>query len=151
RHEFSQSKAPAQMTSVLTAPTSTLTRLLYGGVFGFYVASEIIISTRLVLYLNAAHGIELESARFTLSIFFLLLLCGRFLFAILPIKGASQRWLLASCSATIIIYVMARWHSPYWLALTGFTMSYFYPVAMDWLTKKFPQGIEWMTASVLTS
>src|SRR5690606_34120290 len=93
RNEFSQSKAPEQMTSVLTAPTSTLTRLLYGGVFGFYVASEIIISTRLVLYLNAAHGIELENARFTLSIFFLLLLCGRFLFAILPIKGASQRWL----------------------------------------------------------
>src|SRR5690606_34324980 len=70
---------------------------------------------------------------------------------ILPIKGASQRWLLASCSATIIIYAMARWHSPYWLALTGFTMSYFYPVAMDSLTKKFPHGIQWMTASVLTS
>jgi len=37
------------------------------------------------------------------------------------------------------------------MALTGLTMSYFYPVAMDWLSKKFPDGLEWMTASVLTS
>ncbi len=30
-------------------------------------------------------------------------------------------------------------------------MSFFFPVAMDWLSKKFPQGLEWMTASVQTT
>ena len=37
------------------------------------------------------------------------------------------------------------------MTATGLSMSYFYPVAMDWLSKKFPQGFEWMTASVLAS
>lgn len=135
----------------IVPPISFPSRLAYGMVFGFYVASEIIISTRLVIYLNNAHQISLENARMSLSAFFLSMLLGRFLFTIIPLKGASQRWLLLSCALTISTYILAQLFNPFILVLTGLTMSYFYPVAMDWLSKKFPNGIEWMTASVLTA
>lgn len=135
----------------LVAPVPFLNRLSFGSVFGFYVASEIVVSTRLVLYLNTSHQISLDTARTTLSFFFLLLLLGRLLFTLLPIKGASQRWLVFSCSSSIIIYICSLIISPYLLALLGLTMSYFYPVAMDWLSKKFPTGFDFMSASVLTT
>ena len=134
----------------LIAPTPFINRLSFGSVFGFYVASEIVVSTRLVLYLNTSHAISLDTARTTLSFFFLLLLLGRLLFTILPIKGASQRWLVFSCVSSIVIYICSLVISPYLLALLGLTMSFFYPVAMDWLSKKFPTGFDFMSASVLT-
>lgn len=147
-HESIDLKLPKK---ILSAPAPLTSRLAYGLVFGFYVAAEIVISSRLVIYLTHGHQIDIDKARLALSCFFLALLAGRLLFTIVPIKGASQRWLLLSCATTLVIYLMARTISPLIMALTGLTMSYFYPVAMDWLSKKFPQGLEWMTASVLTS
>lgn len=134
----------------LTAPVNLATRLAYGLLFGCYVASEIVVSSRLVVYLTHGHQFSGEQARLALSLFFLGLLGGRLVFTILPIKGSSQRWLITSCLTTISVYALTRWVSAYYVVLTGLTMSYFYPVAMDWLSKKFPKGLEWMTASVLT-
>tara|TARA_R110002049_G_scaffold118656_2_gene272690 strand:- start:1936 stop:3114 length:1179 start_codon:yes stop_codon:yes gene_type:complete len=135
----------------LSAPAKLNERLLYGFVFGFYVASEIVVSTRLVLYLTTEHGISVEHSRTALSLFFLLLLCGRFLFTILPIKGSSQRWLIASCCISLILYIASFVTTPFILPILGLSMSIYYPVAMDWLSKKFPTGFDWMTASVQTS
>lgn len=148
QHESVDLKLPKK---VLSAPAPKFLRLAYGLVFGFYVAAEIVISSRLVIYLNHGHKIDIDMARLALSCFFLALLAGRLLFTVVPIKGSSQRWLLLSCASTLIVYGLARTINPLFMALTGLTMSYFYPVAMDWLSKKFPQGLEWMTASVLTS
>lgn len=134
----------------LSAPVKLPIRLAYGLLFGCYVSSEIVVSSRLVLYLTHGHEFSGEQARLALSVFFLGLLGGRLLFTVLPIKGSSQKWLITSCLSTIFVYTLARWVSPYFIVLTGLTMSYFYPVAMDWLSKKFPKGLEWMTASVLT-
>ncbi len=135
----------------LSAPAKLRERISYGSVFGFYVASEIVISTRLVLYFTTEHSISLEQSRTSLSLFFLLLLLGRLLFTILPIKGSSQRWLIASCCTSLCIYFASILTTPYLLPLLGLSMSLFYPVAMDWLSKKFPTGFDWMTASVQTS
>lgn len=135
----------------MTPPVNLITRIAYGCVFGFYVAAEIVVSTRLVHYLSSGHGVSPENARLALSSFFLALLIGRLLFTVVPLRGSSQRWLLLSCAMTLIIYIFSRTISPLFLILTGLTMSYFYPVAMDWMSKKFPQGIEWMMSSVLTS
>lgn len=148
KHESVDLKLPKK---VLSAPAPKISRLAYGLVFGFYVAAEIVVSSRLVIYLTSGHSIDIDKARLALSSFFLALLAGRLLFTIVPVKGASQRWLLGSCAATLLVYLLARTVNPLFMALTGLTMSYFYPVAMDWLSKKFPQGLEWMTASVLTS
>lgn len=135
----------------LAAPIKLSSRLAYGCVFAFYVASEIVISTRLVIYLTSSHNINITDARMALSFFFLALLAGRLLFTVVPLKGASQRWMLLSCLLTLCIYLLARLFSPLLLSLCGASMSFFYPVAMDWLSKKFPTGLEWMTASVLTN
>ncbi len=151
RHLIDDQITEKKTRAPLTAPVPLLPRFAYGQVFGLYVASEIIISTRLVIYLNSAHAISLEDARMALSVFFLSLLLGRFLFTVIPLQGSSQRWLLLSCATTIAMYLIAQTFHPFVLALTGLSMSYFYPVAMDWLAKKFPHGLEWMTASVLTS
>lgn len=136
---------------IYQAPVSLLMRLAYGAVFGFYVASEVIISSRLVYYLNEGHKLPITESRMALSLFFLALLAGRLLFTVISIKGASYRWLIFSCLTTIVLYLISRVFYPPILALSGLSMSYFYPVAMDWLSKTFDEGLEWMTASVLTN
>ncbi len=137
--------------AIYKAPVPLLMRLAYGTVFGFYVASEVIISSRLVYYLNEGHQLPITESRMALSVFFLALLAGRLLFTITSIKGQSHHWLIFSCLTTIAIYFSSRIFYPPLLALTGLSMSYFYPVAMDWLANTFTEGLEWMTASVLTS
>tara|TARA_R110000868_G_scaffold117600_15_gene312510 strand:- start:16920 stop:18077 length:1158 start_codon:yes stop_codon:yes gene_type:complete len=146
-----ESTSPNRIRLKLTAPVALPIRLSYGFVFAFYVASEIVLSTRLVLYLTTLHSIDVSSARMALSFFFLSLLAGRLLFTVVPLKGASQRWLLVSCASTLVIYSLSQIISPLFLSLCGLSMSFFFPVAMDWLSKKFPQGLEWMTASVQTT
>lgn len=134
------------------APPITLShRLSYGLVFGLYVASEIIVSSRLVLFLYSAKDVDLLTARTALSVFFLTLLGGRLLFAVVPIKGTGKSWLIGSCLSTIALYFLSLTVHPLLLAFSGLTMSYFFPVAMDWLTQIFNEGLEWMTASVLTT
>lgn len=144
------SSADAPKTK-LTAPVGWIRRLALGLIFGFYVASEIVVSSRLVLYFQEAHNFSANDARLALSCFFLALLFGRLLFALLPTKGSSINWLIFSCLSTITVYILSQVVHPAFLVLSGLTMSYFYPVAMDWLSKQFTQGFEWMSASVLTT
>lgn len=147
-HQNSQTRP---IRRALKAPVNLQTRLGFGMIFGLYVASEIIISSRLVIYLQSAHHFSADQSRMALSAFFIFLLLGRLLFTIIPTKGSSLRWLIISCFCTLCIYLASQFVHPSLLILTGLTMSYFYPVAMDWLSKSFPEGFEWMSASVLTT
>jgi MFS transporter, FHS family, glucose/mannose:H+ symporter len=135
--------------SEMIAPCGFSMRVLFAMLFGFYVSSEIIISSRLVYYLSSNDKISTENARYALSVFFLGLLAGRLIFTLVKTKTKSDNLLIISLLASILIYFLSTQISPYVLALSGLSMSYFFPVAMEWLSKIFVNGFEYMVASVM--
>lgn len=125
-------------------------RIPYGGVFSFYVASEIVISTRLVFFLTEARSFSSVDASKCLSLFFLSLMAGRMLFAFLPMRGKSYYAMIISLLLTIVTFLLGYFYNPWLLGLLGGTMSFYFPMGMDWITSKFDQGREQMIGSTMT-
>lgn len=134
----------------LKAPCGLALRMAFALLFGFYVSSEIVVSSRLVYFLSFYDSIDLTQARYALSLFFLGLLAGRLAFAIFTIPLKSEALLIFSLLSTITLYLFSLWFNPLILAFSGLTMSYFFPVAMEWLSRIFGEHLEYMMASVMT-
>lgn len=135
------------------APKTNLSfkrRFMYGGAFSFYVASEIVISTRLIYFLIDAKGFENEAAASALSLFFLSLMGGRLLFAVLPMGGRSYWAMVLSLISSLIVFYFGYTKNPRYLAMLGGSMSFYFPMGLNWLTSRFEKGREQMIASVMT-
>ncbi|MBT3584024.1 MAG: MFS transporter [Halobacteriovoraceae bacterium] len=134
----------------LKPPIKLNKRMLYGFLFGFYVASEIAISSRLPLYFENIVGWSPSTAKQGLSLFFLSLTLGRISFTFIKTGEKRIYFLLGSLLGTIVLFFIGYYYWPWALALTGLSMSMFFPVGMDWLAQRFERGREFMMASVLT-
>lgn len=134
--------------SYTSGKDSRLTTLIVGLMVGLYVSSEILISSRLTLYLTD-NGMELVSANKILSLFFVALLIGRFTFAALSLKIKSANLLMLSLLATFIFFTIGITFSPYALALCGLTMSYFFPVSIELINEKFQKTSHQMISIAL--
>ncbi len=125
-------------------------RFLVAFLFGFYVSSEIIVSSRLVAFLSDFDFISVTQSRYALSVFFLGLLAGRLGFTFFPIKGKSETLLVISILLSTVIYLSSLWLHPLVLSLVGLSLSYFFPVAMEWLSQLFREGLDYMIATAMT-
>lgn len=132
-------------------PVSVSNRLIIGSFFGLYVASEIIISSRLTLYLTRVKNLSLEQSNLYLSLFFIFLMTGRLFVAFKKLKVENDRLLILSSIATFITFSFGIFLHPFFLSLCGLTMSYFFPVSMDWLGQKFHKANHIMVSSVMAS
>lgn len=111
---------------------------------GMYVASEIVVSSRLVLFLEVTHNMTNTEASSYLSAFFILLMGGRLLLGIfnIPIKG--HFLLLGSLILTGLFSLLGR-EVPLFFSLTGLSMSIFFPSFMDWIAETFPNEFQRVT------
>lgn len=124
--------------------------LLLGVTIGCYVASEIVVSSRLVLFLEEGRNLSNREASFYLSGFFLCLMGGRLFMGIkdLPFKGSSI--LLASLSLSLVFLMLGHMGVLFCFSLTGLSMSVFFPSFMDWLAETFPKDFQKTTTFVLS-
>lgn len=109
-----------------------------GILFSFYVCSEIILSTRLVIYLTEYQGLSKSFSTQALSVFFFLLLVGRLSFAFITTRINPLFLLKCSSLLTILFILLGMFISPYLLPITGLTMSFFFPCALGWVSNKYP-------------
>ena len=129
-----------------------LKKYLYEGFFfGFYIASDIIISSRMTLYLTEVHQFSTQKSSVYLIFFFLMLLSGRLALSFFNIKTSSRRILISSLSSTLICLLIGFTVHPFALACCGLTMSAFFPAAISLLNEKYPASINSMIAAVVTS
>lgn len=133
-----------------TSGLSFSRRSLYGGVFSFYVASEIVMSSRLVFFLVEGRSFSNEKASEILSLFFLSLMLGRILFAFLPMQGKSYWAMVVSLILSFACFFFGYYENPWFLGLVGGAMSFYFPMGMDWLTTRFEKGREEMIAACMT-
>lgn len=133
----------------LQAPVPLMRRLPFGLMLAFYVVSEILVSTRMVYFLTESESLPLIEANYLLALFFMGLAAGRILFSVVKFPGPLYLHLFISHGLTLLFFYLGL-NSHVFLALTGLTMSWFFPTTMAWLQTHFKSGIEFMTASVLT-
>lgn len=132
-------------------PVSLSKRVVIGLFLGLYVASEIMVSSRLSLYLTRAHGFTTEMANSYLSYFFISLMSGRLIFALVDFKHDNRFLLILSFISTLICFSIGFYIHPLALPICGLTMSFAFPVSMDWISDTFKEYNHLMVASVMTT
>jgi fucose permease len=146
---FRASRAEITPAKIEAVPRKAL--MLIGGIFGFYVAAEIAVSSRLVIYVKEVWKYPLEKASLYLGLFFALLFIGRITFALKTFPGKSFNWLIFSATISLVFFTAGLYVHPLGLSLCGLTMSIFYPSAMDWMTERYHLHLNAMTSYVIVA
>lgn len=111
--------------------------ILVASILSLYVLCEILISSRLVLYLKEGRGWDLDEASGQLSLFFLFLLIGRLIFTFKEFKVNSITLLKGSIFSSLIFMLIGIFLYAPILSLCGLTMSFAFPCAVDWITNQY--------------
>ena len=128
--EARASRKNADKESRLSEKGPRRAAIFYAFLLTLYVVAELAISTRLVLFARRDRGFSLEYANLLLSLFFAGLFVGRLGFALARSSWSNARLLSASTLASLVTSILGLVHDPIWLAVTGLSMSVFYPCAM---------------------
>lgn len=114
-----------------------------------YVASEIIVSTRLVLYLKEVYLFESAKASFYLSLFFVGLLLGRVLFSIKELAISTLTILRISIVLNLILSITGLLYHPIAFSLLGLSMSIFFPCVMSLISERFTILSDYLVAKAM--
>lgn len=115
--------------------TSKLALLTLGGMFAFYVVAEILVSTRLALYMRTYFQMNLDESSRYVTLFFLFLLLGRVLFAFVKVPFSLKTQLNASLAVALILLALGLKIHPFFLALAGLGMAPYYPLCVSYISE----------------
>lgn len=110
--------------------------LVYGGVLAFYVVAEILVSSRLALYMRTYFKMDLKESSWYVTAFFICLLLGRILFALKSFKSKLKTQLNFSLIAALVCLSLGLKFHPYFLIALGFAMAPFYPVSVAYISEQ---------------
>lgn len=112
----------------------------------FYVAAEVLLSSRLSQYLQMEQGMGAEQAGILVSGFFLCLLLGRIFFSLYTPAWPALRFIFTMLVAAIsVLSVGLFWHH-YLLIGLGFILSPLYAYFMIYAGQRFKENIAQVTA-----
>lgn len=123
---------------------------LFGATLGLYVASEIVVSSRLVYFLTEGHQVSHDDASQLLSLFFLCLMGGRLSLAFFNIVIRGEIILRSSLLLTLILLVLGMNGYYFCFSICGLTMAFFFPCAMDFLSEWFDDTLDSMMAGAMS-
>ena len=110
--------------------------------FSLYVVSEILVSSRLSLFLRRDYNYDLAEASRALFVFFVFLLAGRLVSSFIHWGNSLRQALLWSLLSTGIILSLGLMVNPWFLVLAGLTMAPFYPLAISFMSEVFPGHVQ---------
>lgn len=112
--------------------------LLFAFMIGAYLWGEMVVCTRLVLWLRMDREFSPDVADISLSMFFAFMLIGRIALSVWG-TGRLGNWTILTASAFFSTLVFIPGITTYaWLIpLTGLTMAPFYPVTIDEVARHF--------------
>lgn len=111
---------------------------LVGSMLSLYVLAELLVSTRLSLYVRQVYFYSPEQAANLLALFFLFLLLGRVIFFLISFKASSLLIIEFCIVFTFFAYVLGLWVHPWLFALTGLTMAPIFALSLDMVADMFP-------------
>ncbi|WP_413575161.1 MFS transporter [Bdellovibrio sp. HCB290] len=108
----------------------------------FCVCAEIMVSSRLALFMRRVMDYDMEKSSLYVTYFFVGMLVGRSLFALIRLPFSLRTQLSgAVVLSAVCIYAGVHW-DPIFLPITGFTVAPFYPLAITWISSKFPTDLD---------
>lgn len=107
----------------------------FAGFFASYVGAEILVSSRLALYMRTYFNMSLESSSNYVTYFFVCMFLGRIFFAIKHFNISLKKQLNLSLILSTVSLVLGLWLHPIFLALVGLTMAPFYPLGVVYISE----------------
>ncbi|MFP5519556.1 MAG: MFS transporter [Bdellovibrionia bacterium] len=126
-------------------------QVLAAVILGAYVVAEIMVSTRLTLFMTRFGGQSVEQASLMVTYFFILLLAGRMLMAFVKIPLKLSMQLKASLIGSVVLVLLGLNGWPWGFVLSGFTMAPFYPLAISYISLSFPDSLESAIAKTMAA
>lgn len=115
--------------------SSLTTMLWFAGFFACYVGAEILVSTRLALYMRTYFNMSLEKSSDYVTAFFIFLFLGRMFFIFKSFKMHLKSQLNLSLGLSLVSLMLGLWINPFFLSLIGLTMAPFYPLAVVYISE----------------
>ncbi len=119
-----------------------LHQMFFALMMSVYVLTEVMISTRLSLYLTLYKGLSTSEASLYVMIFFSLLFIGRLSFALIKWPAKNSVVMSFSLILSVLIMILGFWYEPYCVVLTGLTMAPFFPIALARCTEIFGEHVD---------
>ncbi len=129
-------------------PTQDLgAQIFFAVALASYVLAEILVSSRMALFMRREYASDLASSSWYTAAFFVCLLLSRLLFTVWTPKLRLKVQLIASLGLTLVSLLVGIYLHPMGLALSGFFMGPFYPLMMVQLGQLFhgrvSQALSW--------
>lgn len=125
-----------QHDEVLHGKKSSLkTMFWFAGFFASYVGAEILVSTRLALYMRTYFNMNLEESSDYVTGFFIFLFIGRIFFIFKSFKVPLKLQLNISLGFSLLSLILGLSFHPFFLAFIGLTMAPFYPLAIVYISE----------------
>lgn len=125
-HESSEANGSVSKWALIT----------FGGIFAFYVMTEVLVSTRLALYMRTFFNMDLEASSNYVTYFFIFLLIGRLIFTFKVFSHNLKKQLNISLVLSIMSLALGLWFHPFFLALVGLMMAPFYPLSVAYISEE---------------
>lgn len=106
---------------------------------GLYVSSEVLISSRMSIFLIHKLSFSKEKAALYVSCFFLFLFLGRLVFSFIKIRMSKISMLKISMIFSLVFIILGIWFHPFFLCVSAFSMSYFFPYYMSYIGDHFKE------------
>ncbi|MBC7421288.1 MAG: MFS transporter [Bdellovibrio sp.] len=116
--------------------TPKLLLFAIGGIFAFYVTAEILVSTRLALYVRTYFNMDLEHSSNYVTYFFAFMLLGRMVFAFKTFASSLKQQMNVSLVASIFCLLLGLYVHPFFITVVGLTMAPFYPISVAYISEK---------------
>lgn len=110
--------------------------LMFGGVLAFYVVTEILVSSRLALYMRQSFNMDLKHSSLYVTYFFSFLLLGRLCFTFKKFTTSIKMQMNILLILTFICILLGLSVHPFFLAASGLTMAPFYPLGIAYLSEQ---------------
>lgn len=110
--------------------------ILFGGVLAFYVVTEILVSSRLALYMREYFQLGLKESSLYVTYFFTFMWIGRVASIFKKLKSSLRKQLNILLVLTFICVIAGLSLHPFFLALSGLAMAPFYPLAIAYLAEQ---------------
>jgi fucose permease len=104
-------------------------------VISFYVIAEIMLGSRLALFMRRYFDSTLQESSFYVTMFFALMMIGRLIVSFYPPKWPLKLQLLGSLGFSIVFLLIGMYLHPIFMVLCGFTMAPFYPLAISYISE----------------
>lgn len=120
------------------APKKKISKLALSMVcafFSFYVVAEILVATRLALYMRTYFAMDLKQSAQYVTLFFMFLLLGRLTFAFIRLPFSLKAQLNGSLILSLLFIALGlKWH-PFFLVLSGLSMAPYYPLCVSHISE----------------